>query len=90
MNRLNKTWTAKEIKAAKTMKANGVPNATIAEVLGRSEGSVATRMCRFNKQAPQQTLKFTNQNKPVEAKYTRYLEPKREVSILWGLIKYTR
>ena len=48
------------------------------------------RMFRLNNQEPQQTLKFTKQNKPVEAKYTRYLEPKREVSILWGLIKYTR
>ena len=90
MNRLNKTWTAKEIKAAKKMRANGVPHATIAELLGRTERAVATRMCRFNNEEPQQTLKFTKQNKPVEAKYTRYLEPKREVSILWGLIKYTR
>jgi hypothetical protein len=90
MNRLNKTWTAKEIKAAKTMQANGVPNDTIADVLGRSEKAVVMRMFRLNNQAPQQTLKFTKQNKPVEAKYTRYLEPKRTVSILWGLIKYTR
>lgn len=87
MNRLNKTWTAKEIKAAKTMKANGVNNAAIAEVLGRSEGSVATRMCRFNKQAKQQTLKF-DKEEPVKQVEVRV--PTTEVSLLWGLVKYTK
>jgi len=76
------------------MKTNGVSLTNIADVLERSPKAVGQKLWEMKQQAPRQTpqtkLKFTQENKPVEAKYTRYLEPKREVSILWGLIKYTK
>jgi predicted extracellular nuclease len=91
MNRYNKQWTAQEMKAASKMRANGLTTEVIAGVMGRTTKAVQVKFYNMDKATPSPKLKFTQANKPREATYTRYLEPKKkEVSILWGMIKYTR
>lgn len=91
MNRYNKQWTAQEITAASKMRANGCTTELIAGVMGRTKKAVQIKFYNMDKEAASPKLKFTQANKPREATYTRYLEPKKkEVSILWGMIKYTR
>lgn len=53
---------------------------------GRKKGSRAKQATRHK---PLQT-KMAFKEPTKGAKYTRYMKPSTEVSILWGLIKYTK
>jgi len=92
MRRHNKTWTEQELVTMRKLHKAGSTDREIAQILGRSWQSVRQQRSRKRaviKTAPSQaSLQFVEAHKG--AKYTRYMKPSTEVSILWGLIKYTK
>lgn len=82
MENHNKRWTEKDVRSMKIMRENGASTHVIAEYLGRTKGAVDFKV---------HELKLTRQPKTrPDAKYTRYMKPKSEISLLWGLVKITK
>ena len=92
MNRQNKTWTAGEVQTLKKLHKAGSTDKAIAEIMGRTPASIqlARSKHRFvtKQESSQARLELKEPTKG--AKYTRYMKPSTEVSILWGLIKYVK
>ena len=92
MNRQHKKWTAGEVQTLKKLHKAGSTDETIAEIMGRTRASIQNARAKHRavvKREPTQArLEFKDQKQG--AKYTRYLKPRTEVSILWGLIKYSK
>jgi len=94
--RYHKPWTREEMKILKLRVNDGVPVNQIAEELGRTVEAVRTRFRRLNL--------FINNHRPettsqVEYKLTQLPEKQirkiqhgqvKEISILWGLFKFTK
>ena len=81
----NTTWTQRELKTLKVRFKDGLDDAQIARELGRSSVAVMHKrqeLRLLRKRGKQPTL--------VQGKYTRAKSGVKEVSILWGLIKWTR
>ena len=81
MENHNKRWTEKEVRSVKIMRENGASSSVIAQYLGRTKGAVEFKVHELK-------LKKLPKTKP-DAKYTRYMKPKNEFSLLWGLVKFT-
>ncbi len=105
MRNRHKTWTGKEILCMKKMFDQGESDRDIAEVLGRTDVAVKRKrndLGMTNKKPGRpNTRQQVKSVKPVQthiefeqpskgAKYTHYMKPQTEVSLLWGLIKYTK
>lgn len=92
MKRHNKTWTTREVQTLKKLHKAGSTDKTIAEIMGRSRNSVQQARSKHRlvtkQMGSQARLEYKEPTKG--AKYTRYMKPSTEVSILWGLIKYTK
>lgn len=82
MRNHNKTWTDQEIRTMSIMAKQGVSPEKIARDLGRTSGAVVWKMYDTKIRTPKQP-------RP-SAKYTRYMKPKSEFSLLWGLFKWTK
>jgi SOS response regulatory protein OraA/RecX len=92
MNRQNKTWTAGEVQTLKKLHKAGSTDKAIAEIMGRTRASIQQARVKHRMVSKTQATRARLQYKePTKgAKYTRYMKPSTEVSILWGLIKYTK
>jgi len=92
MKRNNKMWSNHEDITLKKLYKAGSKDEEVAEILGRSMYAVRQRRYRkrhrVNAGEPQVKLQFKEPKK--EAKYTRYMKPSTEVSILWGLVKFSK
>lgn len=92
MNRQHKKWTAGEVQTLKKLHKAGSTDKAIAEIMGRSKNSIQLARSKYRfvtkQESSQARLEFKEPTKG--AKYTRYMKPSTEVSILWGLIKYTK
>ena len=85
MNRHHNPWTNKEVKILKTRFADGMTDTQMSQELGRSRNAIQQKRQEYKlyrKKGGQPTL--------VQGKYTRAKSGVREVSILWGLFKWTR
>ena len=82
MNNNNKRWTQTEVNKIRKMVHEGASNEAIAEQMGRTKGAVAFK-------CSEQKIRRPRVEAP-SARYTRYLTPNKEVSLLWGLFKYTK
>ena len=69
----------------------GASDDEIGHVIGRTGRAIAEqRLKQGLKYRNRQRMKPSQVAPPKGAKYTRYLKPKTEFSILWGLIKFTK
>ena len=82
MENHNKRWTDKDVRSMKIMRDNGASYPVIAEYLGRSRGAVEFK-------AHELKLSKKPKTRP-DAKYTRYVKPQSEFSLLWGLVKFKK
>ena len=80
MKNARKQWSSQELQDLKTLRLKGLSDVKIGNALGRSASAV---------QQKRSELKMIRKSSE-GAKYTRYLKPSSEVSILWGLIKITK
>lgn len=78
----NKRWTQTEVNTIKKLAHEGATNEAIAEHMGRTTAAIAFKCSEYKIRRPQVEAP--------KAKYTRYLSPKKEVSLLWGLFKYSK
>jgi orotate phosphoribosyltransferase-like protein len=91
MRRQQQPWLEHEDLTLKELHEKGATHEEIANILERSVESVKQRRYRkgyITRMAKQVKLEYKEPTKG--AKYTRYMKPSTEVSILWGLIKYTK
>lgn len=92
MRRHKKLWTDQEISTLKKLHKAGTKDKEIAEIMGRTPASIQLMRSKHGAivktTATQARLEFKEPTRG--AKYTRYMKPSTEVSILWGLIKYTK
>lgn len=90
-NKKSQRYTQAERLTLSKLYQAGNSDADIAQILGRTEKAI---QCQRVKQGHKKKTgrKPRLEPKPVHsgAKYTRYLKPKTEISLLWGLIKYTK
>lgn len=90
-NKQSHRYTADECKTIDKLFKAGTTDEDIALVLGRTEKAI---QCQRLKQGLTKKKGRTPRLEPKPptkgAKYTRYLKPKTEISILWGLIKFTK
>ena len=85
MKNSGKRWTAQELKVLKDLRMKGMDDLYISRALDRSTSAILQKRAELGmvtKYPPQPTLR--------QGKYTRAKSGVREVSILWGLIKWTR
>lgn len=106
MRRHKKAWNAKELMLMKNMFDDGSSDYEIANLIGRTSYAVRKKrllmgLGRNETPGRPRGSKTVKTRKPLQtqiqfkeptkgAKYTRYMKPSTEVSILWGLIKYTK
>ena len=106
MNRHKRAWNAKELILMKNMFDDGSSDDEIGHIIGRTAYAIRKKrllmgMGRNDKPGRPRGSKNVKIKKPLQtqmqfkeptkgAKYTRYMKPSTEVSILWGLIKYTK
>ena len=91
MRRQHQPWLEHEDLTLKKLHDEGATDEEKAHILERSVESVKQRRYRRGhvvRTAKQVQLEYKEPTKG--AKYTRYMKPSTEVSILWGLIKYTK
>ena len=78
----NKRWTQTEVNTIKKLAHDGASNEAIAEHMGHTTAAIAFKCSEYKIRRPRVDAP--------NAKYTRYLTAKKEVSLLWGLFKYSR
>ena len=81
MNNHQKLWTRKDVQQLKHMVTNGESWVTICTTLGRTEGACQFKAYQLKANRPKNKKTIT---------YTKYLKPQSEVSLLWGLVKWTK
>ena len=76
---------------------DGLTDVQIASELGRTASAVQhkrsnLKIYKYQTHKAQTPTLFSSQRKEPkkEAKYTRYMKPSTEVSILWGLVKFSK
>ena len=82
MENHNKLWSDKDVRTLTIMAKNGASAESIAAYLGRTQGAVEWKLYDAKIRRPKK-------QKP-SIKYTHYVKPSNEVSILWGLFKWTK
>ena len=102
MRRELNPWTRRELNIIKTRFNDGFTDEEIASELGRTKRAIQHQRLKSGlkrkrggeKNILQQAvpkMASPKEHEPTKgAKYTRYMKPSTEVSILWGLIKYTK
>jgi len=85
MKNARKKWSQGELRTLKELRVKGANDHDIALALGRTQAAVQLKRSELG-------LIRQYNNRPVlkQGKYTRYMKPQTEVSLLWGLIKYTK
>ncbi len=83
MNRENSKWTQAENELLLQQFDSGATDSQIAGRLGRTTSAIQQQRVKLNRKLPRGKQKQS-------AKYTRYLKPSAEVSLFWGLIKWTK
>ena len=86
----NTVWTKKDVQILKTRHKDGFNDKQIAEELGRTFNAVRQRRNELGYHQYKLAAKPSVKAKKKEAKYTRYMKPSTEVSILWGLVKFSK
>jgi DNA-binding NarL/FixJ family response regulator len=95
-NKHHKPWTREEMKILKVRVNDGVPVDQIAEELGRTVEAIRTRFRRLNlfmnNHRPETTSQIEHKLTQPREKQTRKIQrgQVKEVSILWGLFKFTK
>jgi DNA-binding NarL/FixJ family response regulator len=88
-------WTMEEDEIVKMMCDEGRKDKEIAEYIGRSVVAVENRRNKLHREGLMSSLTnvkndsrlFTKQDEPVQAKE---VQTKTEVSLLWGMVKFTK
>jgi SOS response regulatory protein OraA/RecX len=85
MRNARKQWTEGEVRTLKELRVKGANDHDISLALGRSQAAIQLKRSELG-----MVRKYKTRNALKQGKYTRYMKPKTEVSLLWGLIKYTK
>ena len=85
MRNARKHWTEGQIKTLKELRVKGANDHDIALALGRTPAAVQLKRSELGL-----IRQYTNRPVLKQGKYTRYMKPQTEVSLLWGLIQYTK
>ena len=85
MRNARKQWTEGEVRTLKELRVKGANDHDIALALGRSQAAIQLKRSELG-----MVRKYKTRTALKQGKYTRYMKPKTEVSLLWGLIKYTK
>lgn len=85
MKNSNKQWNAGEIRTLKELRIKGANDHDISLALGRSEEAIRQKRSELG-----MVRQYAQRSPLKQGKYTKYLKPKTEVSLLWGLIKYSK
>ena len=85
MRNARKHWTQGEIKTLKELRVKGANDHDIALALGRSQASIQLKRSQLG-----MVREYTRRPGLTQGKYTKYLKPKTEVSLLWGLVKFSK
>lgn len=85
MKNANKQWTAREIRTLKELRIKGANDHDISLALGRSEAAVQLKRSELG-----MVRQYPRRSPLKQGQYTKYLKPQTEVSLLWGLIKYSK
>ena len=89
-------WTMEEDEIVKMMCDEGKRDKEIAEYIGRSVVAIENRRNKLHREGLMSSLTnvkndsrlFTKQDEPIQARTIQ--TPRTEVSLLWGLVKYTK
>ena len=79
------TWTKQQLRTLKTRFRDGLTDEMIGLELGRTPNAIQQKRVENNLMR-----KRGSQHKLVQGKYTRKTTSVKEISLLWGLIKYTK
>ena len=85
MRNARKHWTKGEVRTLKELRVKGANDHDISLALGRSQAAIQLKRSELGMVRKHKTRTALKQGR-----YTRYMKPKTEVSLLWGLIKYTK
>ena len=85
MRNARKQWTEAEVRTLKELRVKGANDHDISLALGRSQAAIQIKRSQLG-----MVRQYTTRPALKQGKYTRYMKPKTEVSLLWGLIKYTK
>lgn len=85
MRNARKKWSQGELRTLKELRVKGANDHDISLALGRTQAAVQLKRSELGL-----TRQYTNRPVLKQGKYTRYMKPQTEVSLLWGLIKYTK
>lgn len=81
MNRKQR-WTMRDDKQLKTLWGQRMCDEDIAGLMGRTKDGIRNHRHQIG-------LVTHRKPKKKGAKYTKYMQPRRTISLLWGLIKVT-
>lgn len=84
MKNNNKLWTSADETMVKDLYNLGATDNEIAERMGRTEAAIMQRRNKLKMH------RVPQRGKKKSATYIRYEKPKTQVSLLWGLIKFTK
>ena len=85
MRNARKKWSQGELRTLKELRVKGANDHDISLALGRTQAAVQLKRSELGL-----TRQYTNRPVLKQGKYTRYMKPQTEVSLLWGLIKYPK
>lgn len=85
MRNARKQWTEGEVRTLKELRVKGANDHDISLALGRSQAAIQLKRSELG-----MVRKYKTRTALKQGNYTRYMKPKTEVSLLWGLIKYTK
>ncbi len=90
-NKKSHKYTAADRATLSKLYRAGNSDADIAEILGRTEKAIQCQRVKQGLKKKRGRVPRV-EPKPVTkgAKYTRYMKPRTEFSLLWGLIKFTK
>jgi DNA-directed RNA polymerase specialized sigma24 family protein len=95
MRRNYQPWLEHEDKTLKKLKENGATYEEAAEILQRSVESVRQRKYRkgylkANKTTKRKKVELEHKEPTKALRHTKQTNPKVEVTLFWGLVKYSK
>jgi hypothetical protein len=85
MKNANAAWTKQELRILKTRFQDGMTDKQMSQELQRSSNAIQQKRVQMKLMR-----KKGGQPKLVQGKYTRKKSSVTEISLLWGLVKYTK
>lgn len=85
MKNANAPWTKQELRILKTRFQDGMTDRQMSAELYRSTNAIQQKRAELRL-----LRKKGGQPKLVQGKYTRKTSSVKEISLLWGLVKYTK